>query len=723
MIRNTFESIIIISVIFCFSLKGLFAQSHTVDYRYAPQWHVSCISFPDDTCKTLVGPLGQVFYDFGSRSFFPFANDRGFATVVHFLADEGIKISDQKLLNARVPIVQTMSSVGGMSVTQETFALGLDYMRKGISTKAGNREDLILTEVRNNSGKDQTIRPVLIVNSDHKVSAQDRIVTITDSLGKTAHVYLSEKVKILRQNLAGADYKTVIELEPVKVVNGSIVKIAALYDNAKASLLSKEMESDPPRFLKKTGDLRKEVIDYWTNRTNIPYGHIEIPDEEIQNLIDASLRGIWQAREIKKNSIAFQVGPTCYRGLWIVDGAFLLETAALMGRGEDARDGINYLLSFQDTTGGFGKMSSNYWKENGIVLWTCVRHAMLSQDKQWLRSVWPKLRRTVGFIRKLRGQTLDNSISLDDGLIPPGEIDGGLWGKKDMAEYTNIYWCLAGLKTMIQAAEWLGMKQDGKDWTREYHDFYSKFRKAALRDLASDSFGNKYLPVVMDPKQRSLPQRAQWAFCQAVYPGQLFEKDDKIASGTMNMLESTLQEGMVMGTGWIIEGIWNYFASFYGHACLWRGDGGKAIGALYAFANHASPLYAWREEHNPRDLQAKYVGDMPHNWASAEFIRLAVHLLALDRGDEIHLLEGLPKEWIRPGMKTSLKEIATPFGLLSFTIQVDAEGKSAVLNVSKLSDKACRAMYVHLGKWGKKGQNSLVRLSPDKDNHLIIDLQ
>ena len=33
---------------------------------------------------------------------------------------------------------------------------------------------------------------------------------------------------------------------------------------------------------------------------------------------------------------------------------------------------------------------------------------------------------------------------------------------------------------------------------------------------------------------------------------------------------------------------------------------------------------------------------MPHNWASAEFIRLVIHLLALDRGDELHLLEGFP---------------------------------------------------------------------------------
>ncbi len=34
---------------------------------------------------------------------------------------------------------------------------------------------------------------------------------------------------------------------------------------------------------------------------------------------------------------------------------------------------------------------------------------------------------------------------------------------------------------------------------------------------------------------------------------------------------------------------------------------------------------------------------MPHNWASAEFIRLVRHLLILERGDELHLLEGLPR--------------------------------------------------------------------------------
>ena len=66
---------------------------------------------------------------------------------------------------------------------------------------------------------------------------------------------------------------------------------------------------------------------------------------------------------------------------------------------------------------------------------------------------------------------------------------------------------------------------------------------------------------------------------------------------------------------------------------------------------------------------------MPHNWASAEFIRLTTHLLALDHGDELHLLEGLPPEWTRPGMVTRLNGILTPFGPLHLELRIADDGK------------------------------------------------
>ena len=49
----------------------------------------------------------------------------------------------------------------------------------------------------------------------------------------------------------------------------------------------------------------------------------------------------------------------------------------------------------------------------------------------------------------------------------------------------------------------------------------------------------------------------------------------------------------------------------------------KAADYLYAFANHASASRVWREEQPVRETHsAEICGDMPHNWASVEFIRL-----------------------------------------------------------------------------------------------------
>jgi hypothetical protein len=161
------------------------------------------------------------------------------------------------------------------------------------------------------------------------------------------------------------------------------------------------------------------------------------------------------------------------------------------------------------------------------------------------------------------------------------------------------------------------------------------------------------------------------------------------------MLEATERQGMVYGTGWDAAGIWNYFASFYAHAWLWQGNGRKAVDILIAYANHASPTLVWREEQSLRGEPFRKVGDMPHNWASAEFIRLVIHLLALDRGDELHLLEGFPREWYGPGKTTRLHGVATPFGALEMTVETDADGKTATVEVGPLS-AAPSAVVVHL---------------------------
>ena len=97
---------------------------------------------------------------------------------------------------------------------------------------------------------------------------------------------------------------------------------------------------------------RERTVAYW-EKSSLPFGRVQVPDAGIQALVDSSIRNIWQAREIKNGLPVFQVGPTCYRGLWIVDGAFLLEAAAMVGAGQEARSGITYTLAQQKPSGAF----------------------------------------------------------------------------------------------------------------------------------------------------------------------------------------------------------------------------------------------------------------------------------------------------------------------------------------------------------------------------------
>jgi hypothetical protein len=156
------------------------------------------------------------------------------------------------------------------------------------------------------------------------------------------------------------------------------------------------------------------------------------------------------------------------------------------------------------------------------------------------------------------------------------------------------------------------------------------------------------------------------------------------------------------------DGIWAYFGSFYGHSWLWLGEGDKAARTLYAFGNHASPLLVWREEQMPVGQGDQVVGDMPHNWASAEFIRLVRHSLMLERGNELHLFEGMPAKWARPGAVTRVRDIATEFGPVSLEFRVARNGASGILKLTSPQRTPPTRIVLHLDNWsGQTGTQDL----------------
>ena len=443
--------------------------------------------------------------------------------------------------------------------------------------------------------------------------------------------------------------------------------------------------------------LRRKAERFW-EAAPLPYGRLQVPDPGVQALLDSSIRNIYQAREIKQGLPAFQVGPTCYRGLWVVDGSFLLEAITYLGRSDETRNGVKYLMNFQRKDGSFMLMDA-HWKETGIALWAITRHARLTGDTNWLIEAWPNVERGFAFIRKMRA--MPPAGALNARLIPDGFSDGGLADK--VPEYTNIYWTLAGLRAAIEAARWVGKADQAADWQKEYDDFLQAFRTAAARDSRTDPHGNRYVPIRMQPDDKLPPQKAQWAFLHSLFPGKVFSPTDPLVQGNMAMLKAVEQEGLVQDTGWLKDGIWTYFGSFYGHAWLWLGQGDKAARTLYAFGNHASPLLVWREEQLLAGQGDQVVGDMPHNWASAEFIRLVRHSLILERGDELHLFEAMPAKWARPGAVTRVQDIATEFGPLSLEFRVARNGASAILKLTPPPRTPPARIALHLDNWSGQG--------------------
>ncbi|MEN8254929.1 MAG: hypothetical protein ABFR33_05605 [Verrucomicrobiota bacterium] len=455
---------------------------------------------------------------------------------------------------------------------------------------------------------------------------------------------------------------------------------------------------------------------YWME-ADLPYGTILVPDENVQALLESSIRNIYQARVMRDGLPAFQVGPTCFRGLWVIDGAFLLESISMLGRMDQTRSGVEYMMRHQNENGSFS-LIEQHWKETGIILWVIDRHHQLTGDEAWLREQWPKVKAAVGYIESMRNGTLATPDSPSSGLMPAGYSDGGL-NRDD--EYTNTYWVLVGLKSAAEMALRLGMTEQHAAWSDLYAAMMASYRKAAQRDLHEDGFGNKMLPIPMTRPLANKPQKAQWAFCHAVHPGEIFAKDDAVMLGTMNNLVDNEREGLVYGTGWETEGVWNYFGSFYAHAFLWLGEGEKAAQTTYAFGNHASPLGAWREEQNVVGEPIRLRNEMPHNWASAEFIRSVYNLVVFERDDELHLFEGLPTAWLKPGATLEINGAVTRFGKISLTLQVSDDGKTATLDATPPTRTPATKIVVHGAHWLAEGKN--LELSTDKPNHLVLKLK
>ena len=562
----------------------------------------------------------------------------------------------------------------------------------------------MLVTLKNTTGSNQTFSPVLKYNGIEPIAKQNSVIRIGDETVLTS----SNSIDSLSNDSIN---KYTVNLHPVMLKAGEqkqvVVSVSRFFD---------PKNSYQPTVASATKDMTTAIA--WWQKNCPSATAISVPDSGVQAIVESSLRNIFQARDIRKGNKSFHVGPTEYRGLWLADGTYLLEVATMLGYTKDVRSCIDYLTHFQLPGGGF-EMITTFHKENGLVPIMLIRHAVLTQDKKWLNDNWSVIEGCLRRIQYLRDSAMKDPSKPYYTLLPDGNIDGGIQHGND---YSNTEYCLAGMKWAINAAKWLGKNDQAAKWQNDYDDFYGKFMAKATKDIRKDSVGNPYLPVMINNEQNQLPQRGQWAFCQSVYPGQVFDTDTtahRIAKETVDMLGDHKVEGLVYTTGWMDGGLWTYFTSFYAHALQWLGEGSEVPQLLYDFGNHSSPTMVWREEQKPQGKGNDEVGDMPHNWASAEFIRMVVHMIQLDHGKDLHLFESFPKQWARANAVTKLNGISTPFGKINLSFAVNGSGDAAKLHLQFLDNVALpQNVMIYKKSWADN--NDVQTLKPLKTMDVMV---
>ncbi len=654
-----------------------------IDFRYAPLEWQTAFCFPDDAFKSLVGERGDLRYGYARG----LPIDR-FGTVIEF-AMLGMEhdTARQTMEAPGIPIVHTQLARADAVLHLTTFAT---------NESSEGRVDNVILEVVPLTSERVHVSPAVFIRTgpDLKIAASGDLTVVYAEGRPEAPVMIADRALEYEESGRGSKYY----LEAAAATADRPLRCFFRFPQQQQS---RERLMDG---LRRPGGLLASARGFW--REWRPYGGSvdwQLPTP-YHHFLTACAQNIQQAREMRKGQLTFQVGPTCYRGLWVVDGNFILEAARYLGYDQEVQKGLETTWAYQQPNGAvIAGGGAEHWKDTGIAMFTLVRQAELSQDWSYFRAMQGALLKAADFLSKSREKAVaEGTANGKYGLLARGFGDGGLEGLRD--EFTNTIWALAGLRATVDAAE----KQQLSGF-EPIKNLYGSLREAffasARQEMRKHPDGFEFLPMLMknDPQwnledelRRPRPQIAQWALSHAIYPGLVFEKDDPVVRGHIRLMQAVTREDIPAETGWIHHGgAWNYNAPFVSHVYLWANEPEWARLAFHGFLNHASPLYCWREEQPLRNsLTARYVGDMPHNWASAECVLYLRHMLALEDGPDLRLLPGFGDLELSAEQAYSLSHSPTRFGRVDLRLEPLARRRGWRMEFRRANGPAARSVML-----------------------------
>jgi hypothetical protein len=403
---------------------------------------------------------------------------------------------------------------------------------------------------------------------------------------------------------------------------------------------------------------------------------IELPgsDRKIVEALKTTLAYIL----INADGPALQPGPRAYKRTWIRDGSLISAALLRMAHPEEVRRFIEWYAPYQFKNGAIpccvdarGADHAVEHDSHGEWLYLLDEYYRFSHDVGLLTEMWPSILGAVNYIDSLRQERRTAEYRQPAKLMYYGLVPKSISHEGYIQNPVHSYWdglfVLLGLKDATRMATVLGEDAHAAAFARMRDEFRTDLYASIALSMRRHGIG--YIPgaaelgdfdftstaIAADPvgELRNLPEPAFRKTFERYYQYFTARKNDRTNDPQFErytpyefriigpMIRMGLKKQAYEVLKFLFEGLrppaWNGWAEV-----VWR---------------------------NPR--APKFIGDLPHSWVGAEFIRSVRTMFAYEREDDQALVvgAGLLPDWVLNPAGVSVRRLPTYYGTLNYSIR------------------------------------------------------